>query len=43
MMGIGDASKAKALLGWEPKTSLSDLCKMMVEADLSYIKKGFSF
>jgi len=40
---IGDASKAKALLGWEPKTSLSDLCKMMVEADLSYIKKGFSF
>jgi len=40
---IGDASKAKSVLGWEPKTSLGDLCKMMVEADLSYIKKGLSF
>jgi GDPmannose 4,6-dehydratase len=30
---IGDASKAKAKLGWEPKTKLSDLAKIMMEAD----------
>jgi GDPmannose 4,6-dehydratase len=40
---IGDASKAKAKLGWEPKTSLESLCKMMVEADLRRNKVGFSF
>jgi GDPmannose 4,6-dehydratase len=40
---MGDASKAKSILGWEPKTPLGDLCKMMVEADLSYIKKRLSF
>ena len=31
---IGDPQKAKKLLGWEPKTSLEELCKMMVEADI---------
>lgn len=31
---IGDASKAKADLGWEPKTDLEELCRIMVEADL---------
>jgi len=31
---IGDASKAKKELGWEPKVSFPDLIKMMVEADL---------
>lgn len=31
---IGDSSKAKAQLGWEPKTTLEELCRMMVEADL---------
>ena len=30
----GDASKAKAKLGWEPKTSFEELVDMMVEADL---------
>src|ERR1700754_4365307 len=40
---IGDATKAKAKLGWEPKTSLEDLCKMMVDADLRRNKVGFSF
>lgn len=40
---IGDPSKAKKELGWEPKTSLEDLCKMMVEADLRRNKQGFSF
>lgn len=40
---IGDAAKAKEKLGWEPKTSLEDLCRMMVEADLKRNERGFSF
>lgn len=31
---IGDSTKAKQILGWEPKTSLEDLIHLMVEADL---------
>src|ERR1035437_868121 len=31
---IGDASKARKVLGWIPKTSFKDLVRMMVEADL---------
>ena len=31
---IGDASKAKKKLGWQPKVSFKDLVVMMVEADL---------
>lgn len=31
---IGDYSKAKAKLGWEPKTRMHGLAKMMVESDL---------
>ncbi|CAN7746434.1 GDP-mannose 4,6-dehydratase [Caballeronia sp. LjRoot29] len=40
---IGDATKAKEKLGWEPKTTLEQLCKMMVEEDLRRNKAGFSF
>ena len=40
---IGDASKAKSKLGWEPKTSLENLCQMMVEADLKRNQLGSSF
>ena len=32
---IGDPAKAKAKLGWEPKTRFTDLVKMMVDADLA--------
>lgn len=32
---LGDPSKAKQKLGWEAKTSLSDLAKIMVEADFA--------
>jgi GDPmannose 4,6-dehydratase len=35
---IGDASKAKAALGWEPKVSFEDLVRMMVDADLERLK-----
>lgn len=34
---IGDASKAKEKLGWEPKTKFVDLVKMMVDADCALI------
>ncbi|MCY0109706.1 GDP-mannose 4,6-dehydratase [Pseudomonas monsensis] len=40
---IGNPAKAKAALGWEPKTTLEELCRMMVEADLRRNEKGFSF
>jgi GDPmannose 4,6-dehydratase len=40
---IGDASKAEKVLGWKPKVSLEDLCKMMVEADITRNENGFSF
>jgi GDPmannose 4,6-dehydratase len=40
---IGDPSKAKEKLGWEPKTSLEELCQMMVDADLRRNETGFSF
>ncbi len=36
---IGDASKARRELGWEPKTSFRDLVKGMVEADLELEKR----
>ena len=32
---IGDYEKAKRILGWEPKTTISELCAMMVKADLA--------
>ena len=31
---VGDASKAKRRLNWQPKTSFKDLVKIMVDADL---------
>lgn len=40
---IGDPAKAKAELGWEPSTTLEQLCAMMVEADLRRNKDGWSF
>lgn len=40
---IGDPAKAKEKLGWEPSTTLEELCRMMVEADIRRNKIGFSF
>jgi len=35
---IGDYSKAKKQLGWEPKTKFADLARLMVEADIQLLK-----
>lgn len=40
---VGDASKARKVLGWAPDTSLEQLCAMMVEADMRRNTAGFSF
>ena len=32
---VGDASKARRELGWEPKTSFRELVELMVDADLA--------
>lgn len=40
---IGNPARAKAKLGWEPSTTLEQLCQMMVEADLRRNAQGFSF
>jgi GDPmannose 4,6-dehydratase len=40
---IGNPAKAKAKLGWEPRTTLEELCRMMVEADLRRNARGESF
>ena len=36
---IGDASKAKEILNWEPKIELESLIKEMVESDVTLFKK----
>jgi GDPmannose 4,6-dehydratase len=40
---IGNPEKAQRELGWEAKTSLEELCRMMVEADLRRNQQGNSF
>jgi GDPmannose 4,6-dehydratase len=37
---IGDASKVKKNLGWEPFTTWKELCKIMVDADLRALDKS---
>lgn len=37
---IADASKAKKVLGWKPKTSFKELVEMMVKADLELEKRN---
>ncbi|MGF6742041.1 GDP-mannose 4,6-dehydratase [Paraburkholderia atlantica] len=40
---IGNPEKAKKELGWEPKTSLEELCGMMVAADIRRNQENSSF
>jgi GDPmannose 4,6-dehydratase len=37
---IGDYSKAKEKLGWEPRTSFEELVKLMVDSDLELLRSG---
>jgi GDPmannose 4,6-dehydratase len=37
---VGDASKAREKLGWEPKTSFEELIRLMVDADLELLSRG---
>jgi GDPmannose 4,6-dehydratase len=39
---IGDASKAKKILGWQPKTTFTELVKIMVKADDELLKLQLS-
>ena len=36
---VGDASKAKRILGWEPKVRFPQLVRLMVDADLASLEK----
>jgi len=36
---LGDMSKAKNVLGWEPKTKFKELAKLMYHEDLNYLQK----
>lgn len=40
---IGNPAKARAKLGWEARTTLEQLCQMMVDADLRRNARGGSF
>jgi len=40
---IGNPEKARRELGWEPTTTLEELCQMMVDADLRRNRQGASF
>jgi GDPmannose 4,6-dehydratase len=40
---IGNPAKAKEKLGWEPKTTLEQLCRVMVDSDLQRNTRGVSF
>jgi GDPmannose 4,6-dehydratase len=36
---LGDASKAKRVLGWEPKVKFKDLARMMVDVDMKFARQ----
>jgi GDPmannose 4,6-dehydratase len=37
---VGDHSKAKRILGWEPKTTFKELVRIMVEEDMRRVRDG---
>ena len=37
---VGDPSKAKRVLGWEPETSFEELVEMMVKADIDRLSRA---
>jgi hypothetical protein len=37
---VGDATKARKLLNWEPKVKFKELVRLMVDADMAALKKS---
>ena len=37
---VGDASKAREVLGWQPSTTFKDLVRLMVDADMAIVNNG---
>ena len=37
---VGDASRARSVLGWAPTVGFADLVAMMVDADLALVRRG---
>lgn len=37
---VGDASKAKRMLGWEPKKSFEELVREMVDVDYQRLRRS---
>lgn len=37
---LGDASKAKRILGWSPKTTFKELVRLMVDADIAAVQRS---
>ena len=37
---LGDASKAKKILGWEPKVRFHELVRIMVDADMDLLSRN---
>ena len=40
---LGDPTKARTVLGWEPKVKFRELVKMMMDADLELARKEAAF
>jgi GDPmannose 4,6-dehydratase len=39
---VGDASKAREVLGWEPKVCFEELIHMMVDADITLLRGEYN-
>ena len=40
-MLVGDSSKAREQLGWEPKTDIQEMVRRMVNNDVKLLKKQY--
>jgi GDPmannose 4,6-dehydratase len=40
---IGDATRAREILGWRPRVSFNDLVNMMVDSDIAAVSRGLPF
>ncbi|MCU0432616.1 MAG: GDP-mannose 4,6-dehydratase [Bacteroidia bacterium] len=36
---VGDATKARTVLGWEPKATVQELCREMVQSDMKHFER----